>query len=60
MNVCNQTFHVGHVRTSQNVKGILCNVRSSAYHFYVKKKIVADFRICVSVSLNVVKRSVDI
>ena len=34
-------------------KGNVFNVKSSAYYFHMKTKILADFQICISVPLNV-------
>ena len=31
------------------------NVKSSAYHFYMKTKILADLQICISVPLSKIK-----
>ena len=38
------------MRISQNVKHL--NAKFSAYYFYVKTKILPDFRICISVPLR--------
>ena len=50
MNVCEQTFHISHVRISHKVKGF--NVKCSTYYFHMETKILADFQICISVPLN--------
>ena len=45
-----QTFHIAHVRIISKSK--MCfNVKSSTYYFHMKTKILADFKICISVPL---------
>ena len=52
LNVYKQTFHISHVRISQKSK--MCfNMKSSAYYFHMKKKLLTDFQICISVPLTV-------
>ena len=52
LNVYKQTFHISHVRISQKSK--MCfNMKSSAYYFHMKTKLLTDFQICISVPLTV-------
>ena len=42
---------MSHARISQKVKGVF-NVKASTYYFHMKKKILADFLVCISVPLK--------
>ena len=57
LNVCKQTFHISYMRLSQNVKSVLMR---NIWHiiFMWRRRILADFQICISVPLrNVVSWS---
>ena len=53
--VCKQTFHISWVDKSQNLK--CYNVKPCACHFYAKSKILVDFYIWISISLNSISSS---
>ena len=50
LNVCKQKFHISHLRISQKLKCV--DVETSAYYYHVKRKILWDFQICISVPLK--------
>ena len=51
LNICKQTFQISHVRISQKLKSCF-NVKSWAYYFHMKTKILENFQICISVLLK--------
>ena len=52
LNVAKQTFDISQVRMNISKSKRCFNLKSSTYYFHVKKKILADFQICISVPLN--------
>ena len=52
LNVGKQTFDKSHVRMNISKSKRCFNLKSSTYYFHVKKKILADFQICISVPLS--------
>ena len=49
LNVCKQTFHTSRAHILK-IKRCF-NAKSSTYYFHMKTKILADFQICISVTL---------
>ena len=47
LNICQQILHVSRAHISK--RKMCFNVKSSIYYFHVKAKILADFKICISV-----------
>ena len=55
--VCKQTFRKSKVRIFQEMKGIIMrNLRVTI--FYIKTNVLQDFRICMSVPLNLKKTKI--
>ena len=49
LNVCKQTSHISSVHISRTKRCFI--VKSSAYYFHMKTKMLADFQACISVPL---------
>ena len=50
LNVCKQNFHISRASISKSKRRF--NVKSSAYYFHMKTKMLSDFQICISVPLR--------
>ena len=50
LNVCKQNFDISRAHISKSRWSF--NVKSSAYYFHMKTKILTDFQICISVPLS--------
>ena len=55
-NACKQTFHIYHIYYFAHIsKSKRCfNVKSPTYYFHIKANTMADFQICISVTLKMV------
>ena len=51
LNVYKQTFQISHVRITQKAKRCF-NMKPSTSYFHIKRMILADFQICISVTLS--------